>query len=283
MLALLLPLVGCFGTTDADSAGAQAEEAMVDPWVAAARFRTSDQRVPALEVEVTARVATPGQPATWTVAAGRSLAIPDPTPAPGTCRRAAEPATATPGADRIELLGPVSASLRWSPARGTWETEGPRRWLDPAWSISDLRWVDEAGAHTAEDVVRFGGLPEPTRVERQREGGVTVQWAPGSAAMVSVLAVGPAGALLCEVGEGTVDLPWWAVPAEGGAILLRSTREYTTAVDGGLVRVRATLERVVPLDQPDGTFVEEKPAAPAKPAPTEPGQRRVYRPRVIFG
>jgi hypothetical protein len=99
--------------------------------------------------------------------------------------------------------------------------------------------------------------------------------------MVSILAIGPAGAMLCEASDGSVELPWWSVPADGGSVLLRSTREYTTAVDGALVRVRATIERVVPLDDPAGTIVDEAPRPGVPQAP--PPVRRVARRRVTVG
>jgi hypothetical protein len=48
--------------------------------------------------------------------------------------------------------------------------------------------------------------------------------------------------------SGTV-LPWWAVPAIGGEVIVRSVRERSAVIDHTvLVVVRAAIERVVPLD-----------------------------------
>ncbi|MDP2311070.1 MAG: hypothetical protein Q8P18_33930 [Pseudomonadota bacterium] len=237
--------------------------------------------VPAVEtlfVDVSARVAEPGAPAAWTVRAAWGTPRSPPPLAVGVCRRpATELAVGAPGAEDIGVSGAAGARLSWDSATGGWRAEGPRQVLDPAWSVADVTWTDLDGtSHLAEDVVRFGGLPDVTRVEREREGDVVVGWDPATVGATEVRVSGPAGALVCGTSAAGTTLPWWVVPAYGGEIVLESVRENSALVDGVLVRVRTTLERVIQLDEPAGTTAEEE--RPAFRPYSMHGPRRLVRP-----
>lgn len=232
-----------------------------------------------VEVDVIARVDRPGQPAAWTARARQGPPAPegDPIP-PGVCRKAA-PEVVPPGerfAEEVRVTGPTGTSLDWDDERGVYVATGPRRTADPAWVVGDVQWRDADGRlRIAEGVVRFGAQPEVTVVERDPEGGVQLRWDPETVGHVQVLANGPAGPLVCAADGAGIDLPWWAVPPRGGSVLLRSTHERGAVFEGDdRVRVRSTLERVVPLDVPDTSSAHEEPV-PA-PAPT-PGIRRATR------
>ena len=165
-----------------------------------------------------------------------------------------QPPRSRPGcaAPRFELAGPVDGALGWDPHKGDYTTTGPRETTDPAWAVGTLRWTDPDGQpRKATDVVRFGAVPVIRSVVRAPDGSVTVSWDPLSVDAVEVHTNGPAGPLVCGSVAGSAVLPWWAVPAIGGDILVRSVRERATMVDNAiLVVTRAAIERVVPLDRP---------------------------------
>lgn len=233
--------------------------------------------VPTLLVDVVARVGEPGAPAAWAARAAPTASAAGTVLAPGECRRTA-PANDTAGVSELEALaigGSTPAVLAWDRASGAWSAPGPRQSPDPAWSVSTLTWTDGAGEHKAPDIVRFGGVPAVTRVTREREGAVTLAWDPGTVESPSVIVAGPAGLLECGVGAEEVVLPWWAVPANGGAVVLRSTRSESQLVDGVLLQVRTTIERVVPLDRPAGTTAGEE--TPDFEPYSPNGPRRVVR------
>jgi len=188
-----------------------------------------------------------------------------------------------PVADRVALLGALPANLRWDARGRTWTTEGPHSVVDPAFAIGDLA-LDVGGAQVlASDAVRFGAMPEVTRVVRSPEGGVLVQWDPRTAEDPQVSVVGPAGPLECGTGAAAVTLPWWAAPAVGGEIVLGSTRErVTTLANGVILVVRARIERVVPLDAPDEQ-AGERPSGRETPLPGRPARPSSRPPRPIFG
>ncbi len=245
--------------------------------------------MPALFVEVAARVGEAGAPAGWTARARWTAPEPARTLAPGECRRAGTARGAPEGpvrGDRVAgemlILGPTPATLAWEAASGAWTAVGPRQSLDPAWSVSDLAWTDDDGEHRAEDAVRFGGVPAITRVMREREGQVILGWDPGTVEEPTVLVSGPGGLLECGVDRTGVTLPWWAVPAQGGEVVLRSSREESNLVDGVLLRVRTTIERRIPLDRPVWTTAEEE--RPDFEAYSPHGPRRLQRrPRQPVG
>ncbi len=241
----------------------------------------------ALEVDLVARVATPGSPAAWTARAGWLAGVSSASPPIGMCRRPSDatPPRGTRRADSLAITGPIDATLIWQEAQGVYSVEGPRQAPDPAWAVGDLRWVDDAGrAHLAESAVRFGALPEITRVVRDREGAVELAWDPGTVRDPEIRVRGPGGELVCGAGAAGTTLPWWSVPAFGGEVVLRTTHLQAGTIDGVQVRVRSTIERVVPLDRPEGTTAEEEPGTPARrPAPLPP-PRRLTRPgRVTVG
>ncbi|MDP2315558.1 MAG: hypothetical protein Q8P41_21850 [Pseudomonadota bacterium] len=272
MLLGFLALTACGGgafSTAVETTDAEADQTEVGP---------APSAVETLVVDVTARVVRPGAPAAWTARASWGSPPTLPALAPGQCRRpAAELSASAPGAEAIEVSGAAGARLAWARATGTWGTVGPRQVLDAAWSVADVSWTDLAGQrHLAADVVRFGGLPEVTRVVREREGGVRVGWDPTTVGATELRVSGPAGALVCGTAPDGTTLPWWVVPAYQGEIVLESVRENSALVDGVLVRVRTTLERVIRLDEPAGITAEEKPPAFRPYSPQ--GPRRLVRP-----
>ena len=240
----------------------------------------------ALLVDVAARVGHVGSPAGWSAQATWASAPESPPLPPGTCRPAGSArergGRSARGADTLAITGPTPAALAWDGSGRVWTALGPRQSLDPAWSVSDLVWTDAAGEHRAEDVVRFGGLPAVTRVTREREGHVALGWDPDTVEAPTVLVLGPGGLLECGVGPDGVVLPWWAVPAYQGEVVLRSRREASRVVDGVLVRVRTTLERVVPLDRPAWTTAEEDTPA-FSPYSQHSPRRLLRRPRTPLG
>ncbi len=250
---------------------------------------TTSSPVETLFVDVSARVPEEGAPAAWTVRAAWGRPPLSPPLAVGECRRPqVEVPVGGPGAEEMTIPGTPGARLAWQPAGGSgagvWGVVGPRQVLDPAWSVSDVAWTDLEGArHVADDVVRFGGLPDVTRVMRDREGGVSVRWDPATVGATEVRVSGPAGALLCGTTPDGTTLPWWVVPAYGGEIVLESVRENSALVDGVLVRVRTTLERVIHLDEPAGTTAEEEEAPAFRPYNSHGPRRLVRQPKHPVG
>jgi hypothetical protein len=244
----------------------------------------------ALDVEVGARVGAPGVPAAWSARAAWGPTTPAPRFRPGVCRRpetgvSAPEAKGAPVAEAVTVKGPAEARLVWDHAHGLFTAEGPRQMLDPAWGIGDLQWSTSDGAsHSAEGVVRFGAMPEVTRVTRDREGNVSLAWDPATVRDPEVHVRGPGGELVCGARADGTQLPWWAVPAYGGEVVLRSSHAETGVIDGTLLRVRSTLERIVPLDAPGGTTANEKLPPPPRNTPTTPIPRRLLRaPRSPMG
>lgn len=257
MLFALAALIGCGGET--------AEPA-------------ADAEVRVVSVEVAARVGDVAEPAGWAARVVWAPPVPEPALAPGECRpagRARAPAArGERGASGMQVRGPTAAELSWDGEQGIWSARGPRQALDPAWSVSDLAWSDGSGEHLAEGAIRFAGVPAVEQVVRAREGQVTLTWDPDSVHEASILVSGPGGVLECGVADGAVTLPWWAVPAVHGEVVLRTSRETSELVDDVLLRVRTTIERVVPLDRPAWTTAEE---APEFEAYSPHGPRRLFR------
>ncbi|MFZ5476316.1 MAG: hypothetical protein ACOZNI_06020 [Myxococcota bacterium] len=242
-----------------------------------------------VDVQIVARAEAPLAPAAWTAEVRFSVdRPPDPEPVPeGTCRRPEQVhLRGLAPVERVSLTAPDEVALAWREDAGAYVTAGPRRAVDAAWAVGDLRWQIGDTARAAEGVVRFGAPPEVREVEREPEGGVRLRWDYLEGA--ELLATGPAGTLRCGAGPEGVALPWWAVPARGGSVVLRAARERAVLLeDGTLVRARAVLERVVPLDAPAATTVEA--AGPPAPPPTRArpmlaAPRRIARPaRVPLG
>jgi hypothetical protein len=240
-----------------------------------------------LDLEVSARVGAPGQPAAWTARAAWGP-VPGPSHlAPGVCRRPAEHEGTLAGDARaaaVGISGPIDADLVWDGAHGLYTATGPRQALDPAWGVGDLRWTDASGGkHLAEGAVRFGALPEVTRVSRDREGAVTLGWDATTVSDPEVWVRGPAGELVCGASRDGAVLPWWAVPAYGGEVVIRSTHELTGTVDGAAIRARSIIERVVPLDVPAGTTADEKALPPSRPGQALTPRRLQRTPRSPIG
>jgi hypothetical protein len=229
-----------------------------------------------VEVQVVARMEAPLAPAAWTAEVRFTPTVPpDPEAVPpGVCRRVE--GHAVPGeasAERVTLTAPDAVELPFRAEAGVYETTGPRRAVDAAWVVGDLRWQSGDTTWVAEGVVRFGPPPEVRSVVREPEGGVRFRWDPLEQA--EILATGPAGSLRCGVGEEGVSLPWWTVPARGGHVVLRTARERAVVLsDGTLVRARAVLERVIALDEDPATTVE----AAGEP---EPASIRTRAPSLV--
>ena len=238
-----------------------------------------DPALNALHVEVAARVGTVGVPAAWSAHAAWGASPLVDARGPGVCGAPDAVVQNLPSAlvESVQLTGPAAATLTWDDAHGLFTAEGPRQTLDPAWGIGDLHWQGAEGeSYLAEGVVRFGAMPEITQVSRDREGGITLAWDATTVSQPEISVRGPAGELVCGAGPGGVTLPWWVVPASGGEVVLRSTHVERGLVDGVLLEVHSTLERVVPLDQPAGTTADEKPL-PSRGPPVPAGPRRVQR------
>lgn len=240
-LRLFLPLLALSGCS---SSGTAAMRAAPEP----------PQQV--VEVAVDARVRKIAAPAAWAAQARVDQTVRGAGPASlktGQCQAAAEE---MPSGGRspqsIQLAGPLSATLDWDADKGHYATTGPREALDPAWAVGSVRWVDPDGVpREALDAVRFGSVPVITRVERAADGSVRLGWDALSVDAVELHTNGPAGPLVCGSGPDGSVLPWWAVPAVGGEVIVRSVRERTSSVGAGvLVVVRAAIERVVSLDRP---------------------------------
>lgn len=228
-----------------------------------------------LLVDVVARVRAPGEPAAWTAQVIVD-GVPEPTPT------GCEPIRPTPGGSRgpntISIGGPIAAELAWVPETGRWTASGPGSTRDPAWSVGSVTWTDDR-THVADGAVRFGGVPDATTALREREGDVWVLWDAPTADTTDLLSVGPGGPMRCGTEEGRVRLPWWAVSAYQGEVVLRSTRTHHQLIDGVLVTTRTTIERVIPLDEPTGTTAEEKSPRFVPYTPTStPRLTRVRRP-----
>lgn len=238
-----------------------------------------------VQVEVIARLTEPGSAAWSATARVASLATP-PTIA-GECRPP-EPAPHEPDGpvvDGIRTTGPTRANLTWDDGQAQWRLAGPQRAADPTWGVGDVELTVDGTRIRAAEAIRFGAAPLVESVERDpADGSVTLTWDPRSVDVTEVRVEGPAGLIVCGAQGSRLVLPWWAVPAKGGQVVLRSTRERWTALGNGVVvQVRAAIERVVPLDEPREQARERAPGPPT-PDPRPKGPRYSNRPQPgIFG
>ena len=165
-------------------------------------------------------------------------------PAPGVCvpeeppEQPAGQAQAFAGA--MELRMPEPLWLPWDGEHRAFLLAGPQVGPVPDWTVADLRWVEGIKRVEVPGAVRLAEAPRP--VERRPDGGVRLRWE--ADAPVDVRTQG----LVCGGARDGVDLPWWAVPAKGGEIVLRSIRTHRSRAGERLVVGRAVMERVVPLD-----------------------------------
>ena len=111
--------------------------------------------------------------------------------------------------------------------------------------------VDQPGEQRLVRAVRFGPSPRVRELERRPDGDLFLRWDPQSVEHGEVAVTGPAGEARCGVGTGGVVLPAWVLPDEGGEVRLRSVRVQEEDASADLrIRVRAVLERVIPIDAP---------------------------------
>lgn len=198
-------------------------------------------------------------------------------PAPGVCVPEA-PAQAVAQeqafAGAMELRMPELMRLPWDGEHRAFLLAGPQVGPVPDWAVADLRWVEGTEQIEVPGAVRLGEAPRPLRVERRPDGGVRLRWE--ADAPVDVRTQG----LVCGGARDGVDLPWWAVPAKGGEIVLRSSRTHRSLAGERLVIGRAVMERAVPLDAPPEVAPVQAPAptlrkvdparSPAKPVSRRP-------------
>ena len=164
-----------------------------------------------------------------------------PDPSPGDCIR-------LPTRPRGEALSqpPVVTigepyTLAWDEAAGRYGLPGAPRGPDPAWLEGDL-----TGSQKVAGALRFGAAPEVETVERRPDGGLRLRWKADGAGHVQVAS----GDLRCGAARDGVDLPWWAVPAFGGEVILRSSVLTRSPTASALVVGEAVIERIVYLDRP---------------------------------
>lgn len=159
----------------------------------------------------------------------------------------------------VSIEVPAVAELHWSERAGRWEAEGPRASVDPTWAVGSVAWVQAGGGRvTADAAARFGGDAQVRAIYREDDGSLRVFW-DETEDEVSVLASGTE----CFGDRTSVRVPWWAVPPAGGAVVVRTARTRTTIVpDVAVVRVRAVIEQVLPLDVPLTTKGQPLPEAP---------------------
>lgn len=231
-------------------------------------------------LDVVARVTEAGAPASWFAQIAPPLGASAPSAG---CSRVVPPGASLPTFDAVVLTRPAATPLTWSEREGRWRTAGPHQVADPSWSVGDVLVTVGGDSLLAEGALRFGGMPRVLAAERQTEGGVRLAWDPATTDDVEIYVVGPAGELRCAAGDGEATLPWWAVPADHGEVILRSRREREAELpDGTLLRVRATIERVLPLDVPN-VQAAEPPSLPGPPARPREQRRSSRPPRPIFG
>lgn len=234
-----------------------------------------------VDVVVTARTSEAG--GVWTAAA---TVRPWPAahrrpPAPGVCEPLPGPDAGLDDYTALRIVGPEALELRWEPELGRLIAPGPRRAGDPAWQVADLRWSQANGAEgEVIGALRFGAAPLVTAVERTRDGGVKLAWSPMSGAEIEVLTTSPAGALRCGALRDGAELPWWAVPALGGTVVVRASRDRSTTVDRTMFHTHAIIEVPVSLDAPVLVpVIEPTPRVVKDPAP----QPRRWRSRIVVG
>lgn len=196
-------------------------------------------------------------------------------PRPGECERVRPAEAGTPFASQVQVRLGSSLSLPWIESVGRYAAVGPLRGMDPAWNVGDLRWVAEGQSHEFSGLLRFGAEPQITGVSRRLDGGVTLSWNAADAGQLELQSMG----LRCGATREGAELPWWAVPAQGGEVVLRSTRVQSQMEGDTLVVARAVIETVIPLDRPVEESAGKEPVTP-EPAPK---LRPTPRKRVSVG
>lgn len=168
----------------------------------------------------------------------------------------------------VELRLPAPLRLSWDTAARAFLPVGPQVGPAPSWLVADLRWVAGVERLEAPGAVRLSEAPAPLAADRLPGGGVRLRWR--AEGPVEVRTRG----LVCGGARDGVDLPWWAVPASGGEVVLRGRRVHRSRVataDGDrLIVGEALMERVVPLDQPIEAAPAPLPRAPARALPAPP-------------
>lgn len=176
---------------------------------------------------------------------GGSRAVRETTPAPGVCQRPSAAQEGEAFADTVVVRVGSALNLPWIAAAGRYGAVGPLKGIDPAWSVGDLKWVAEGKSHEMDGIIRFGAEPRVTEVLRLSDGGVRLRWNSPDSGQLSVQSMG----LVCGVTRDGTELPWWAVPALGGEVVLRSVRSEWRMDGDTMVVGRAVIETVVPLDR----------------------------------
>lgn len=226
----------------------------------------------AIQVRLTARSAD-GQPqgvGAWVVQGAvpvRAVELPA-----GECRK--EEFLSVRGeafADSLSLSFPAKHQLSWDAAAGAYALAGPLRGGDAAWSVADMQWTSNGRQQEVAGVLRFGAAPVVKTVERRSDGGVRLRWEASSDSLDV-----RTGALVCGSARDGVDLPWWAVPAYGGDVVLRSRRVHSSYVGDMLVIGEAFVETVIHLDAP----VAVQPPASVGPKPPAPPRWPRWRGKV---
>jgi hypothetical protein len=245
------------------------------------------QRRENLFVDVVARVASSGAAAAWDATA--SLDPSSSVLLPGECvvgsAPVSEPASApasAPVLGSLRIAGAMSGALLG--VQGRWKTVSGLQAGDPAWSVADLLWsrADGLAEQRVVRAVRFGPSPRVRELERRPDGDLFVRWDPQSVENGEIAVTGASGDARCGVGSGGVVLPAWVLPRVGGEVRLRSIRVHEEPASADLrIRVRAVLERVIPIDAPPA---EVAPVA-LPPAPLGPrlGPVRTGRVRAVMG
>lgn len=231
-----------------------------------------------MELEVVARVGGEAEGAWWASAGAAADSF---APGPGSCRPVERPAEEErpPALDHLRLVGPLEGELV-ATAEGGWETAGPRALTDPAWAVGSVAWRRGAVETVGADALRFGAVPVVTRADRGPRGDVDLAWEADASDRVRIRVQGPAGLVECGVDGARARLPWWAVPPRGGEVAVRSERSVELPLEGGQrLRIRAVIERMVPLDSPPESASRPitEPAAPILPR-EPPRARRGPRP-----
>lgn len=159
----------------------------------------------------------------------------------------------------MEVDVPAVAPLAWVESTGRWQAEGPRASVDPSWAVGSVFWTLASGTRVeAAGAARFGDNAQVRAIAREDDGSLRVFW-DATDDQVSVLSHG----IECFGNKTSVRVPWWAVPPAGGAVIVRTARSRTTIVpDLAVVRVRAVIEQVLPVDVPLTTQGQPLPEAP---------------------
>lgn len=233
-----------------------------------------------LVVHIVARVLAPAAPAAWEASA-TSEGVARERLMPGECVSVPDgPTRPLPQAVKsLRLQGAIEGTLLLG--TDAWRTAGGLRTADPAWTVADLRWSrgDALGERTLSRAVRFGPSPKVTAVFAD-SAGLHLRWDVLSVEEPEIALTGPDGELRCGTGSAGVVLPHWTV-ADGGVVRLRSTHTHSEEASANLrVKVRATIERLIPLDEsPAEVAPSALPPAPVGPAlgPIRGGRERPTR------